>query len=236
MSYSLVDNGFYFDKNFISQKDISKLENDILTLTECKNSIDFSNLCVRLDKEDKNKLFELNKFINRHHIVTSLQNNLINSFNNHQISFEGNFPLYLGGGFLFGLPKDDRLTYNWHQESNYMPNFDNLFNAWLPLFFENSENNGTMTIIDKSHLYGRLSYTRIDKPGGFCDLVTNVDMFDLNKDLYICNAKPGEAYIFDQNTVHRSNYNSGDLTRFSITVRYAFTKKQTAVDNWKKFY
>ena len=64
-----------------------------------------------------------------------------------------------------------------------MPNFDNLFNAWLPLFFENSKNNGTMTIIDKSHLSGRLPYTRMDKPGGFCDLVTNVEKFDLEKSI-----------------------------------------------------
>lgn len=232
----MLNNGIYKDINFISTNDIIKLEDDILRLTNCKNNIEFSDLCVKLDKLNKDDLFNLNKFINRHHIVTSLQNNLISSLEKNDLVHKDYFPLYLGGGFLFGLPNDNRLTYNWHQESNYMPNFDILYNAWLPKFFENNEENGTMTAIDKSFLRGKSPYKRVDKPGGFCDLITDTNTFDLKNDLIVCDAKLGEAYIFDQNTVHRSNFNSSKYTRFSITVRYAFTKTKTAVDGWKKFY
>ena len=99
----MLNNGIYKDINFISTNDIIKLEDDILRLTNCKNNIEFSDLCVKLDKLNKDDLFNLNKFINRHHIVTSLQNNLISSLEKNDLVHKDYFPLYLGGGFFIWL-------------------------------------------------------------------------------------------------------------------------------------
>ena len=93
MIYTMKDNGFYLDRKFISLEDINQLELDILKITNCKSKLEFSKYCEDLDKSNKDDLFNLNKFINRHHIVTTLQNNLIKSLEKHDLQYKDHFPV-----------------------------------------------------------------------------------------------------------------------------------------------
>ena len=227
---SLHKNGWYKHEKFIKKAGLRQIEKDILLTANVESKEELNEKIIELDENNRKDLFELNKCMSSHYLIKSLHLNLISS-----LGYRMNLvPIYLGGRILLGLPCDSRLTYSWHQESNYMPGFNRLINAWIPLFSANDEGNGTMTIIDKSSRYGKLPYTRIDKEQGYCDLVTNVENID--GEIVICNGNAGDAYIFDQNTIHRSNLNSSSKVRYSVTVRVAYIDGARKVDGFKDYY
>ena len=114
--------------------------------------------------------------------------------------------------------------------------FDYMVNVWIPLFLPATKQNGAMSFINGSHHRGKLPYERVDKPEGYCDLVTDVTNFDLANNQHWCTTDHGNAYIFDQNLIHRSNKNNTDITRFSITVRFAYSSTSQRVAGWKELY
>ena len=194
---NLHKNGWYKHEKFITKVDLSQLEKDILLIANVKSKEELNDKIIKLDENNRKQLFELNKCMSSHYLIKSLHLNLISSLGCR----DELVPIYLGGTILLGLPRDSRLTYSWHQESNYMPGFNRLINAWIPIVSANNEDNGTMTILDKSHCYGKLPYTRVD-----------------------------------QNTIHRSNFNSSSKVRYSVTVRVAFIDGCRKVDGFKDYY
>lgn len=191
-----------------------------------------SDKICQLNKTNQERLFGFNKLIGKNPIVTSCCARLLELINYDPKKL---CSIHLGGGILLGLPQDHRLTYTWHQECNYMPGFKYLYNAWIPLFNPSAKNNGTMSFLRGSHALGKLGYTIVQKENGYCDLITDVKNIDQDRE-YHCYANPGDAFVFDQCLIHRSNFNPGDTVRFSITVRLGFANDYIKVDDWKKFY
>lgn len=44
----------------------------------------------------------------------------------------------IASGYMISLPRDKRLVYDFHQESNYMPNFSDILNIYFPIFHQSN--------------------------------------------------------------------------------------------------
>ena len=75
---------------------------------------------------------------------------------------------------LPGLPKDKRLTYDYHQESNYKKNFKNILNIHFPVYFKSTKENGTMSSLTGTHLLGNLNYKKRERKQGFTHLLQKI--------------------------------------------------------------
>ena len=97
-----------------------------------------SESIINLNSSNKPLLYELHKqtsdllSLNRSfQSVMELANNL----------FRSNDPMHiLSSGFLLGIPKDDRLVYDFHEESNYMKGVKQIINIHFPLTINNQIN------------------------------------------------------------------------------------------------
>ncbi len=177
------DHGIIHQKEIIDKSILDGLENDILLVTNKRNLIELSDYIVELDRNDKKSLFELNKFISKHPVISLLAVKLMNDTKNLA---PNTFPVYLGGSILLGLPNDKRLSYTWHQESNYMPGFKKLYNSWTPIFKNSEIDNGTMSVIIGSHKHGKLDYNKISSSNGYIQLETDVSNFNLKESEFWC--------------------------------------------------
>ena len=121
---------------------------------------------------------------------------------------------------LPGLPKDKRLTYDYHQESNYKKNFKNILNIHFPVYFKSTKENGTMSSLTGTHLLGNLNYKKRERKQGFTHLLPeNIDKIksQYNEKFHVLNC--GDAVFFDQNLIHKSNYNYSSKCRICCVVR-----------------
>src|SRR3990167_6205309 len=111
-------NGFLFISQFLDSDKISSLERQIMTLFKADNFIELSNKMCSLNEKNQERLFEFNKVIGKNPIITSSCARLLEfiDYDPRELC-----AIHLGGGVLLGLPNDNRLTYTWHQESNYIP-------------------------------------------------------------------------------------------------------------------
>ena len=134
----------------------------------------------------------------------------------------GKKPLHIvSSGYLLGIPEDQRLTYNFHQESNYMKGFEQIINLHFPLLGKADLSNGAMSVLAKSHKLGNLSYNKKRFSGdSYTDLIP-VGIEDIVNDFQEIHLKlePGDCVFFDGNLIHRSNFNSSDRCRLAGVVR-----------------
>ena len=153
--------GYITLKNVISEKLLSAIRSDLTDIfgpyaTEKDNIVD--SAILNLDRSDKPKLYEL-------HIAASK----CVSFKATSVYFSELLKDILGidapvleicAIFLLSIAKDKRLVYDFHQESNFMKGFGDIFNFHYPLFRTSSTENGTMSILPSSHLFGTLSFNK----------------------------------------------------------------------------
>ena len=116
---------------------------------------------------------------------------------------------------VLSIPNDKRLVYDFHQESNFMTGFGNVYNVHYPLFRTSTVNNGTMSILDGSHRLGTINYEkkRYSK-NSYTDLIPeNIDIKKKEfKELHV-ELEVGDCFIFHKDIIHKSNYNNSDLCR-----------------------
>ena len=113
---------------------------------------------ARLDANDQPLLYRINNTINRAVDLSSLLHDILWI---PRLLVDDRSPLIvMDQVVLFGLPKDERLTYDWHQESNYLPDIAPIINYWFPIFEPATKNNGAMSLLESSHKLGRLPYNK----------------------------------------------------------------------------
>jgi len=120
--------------------------------------------------------------------------------------------MYLTGTVLLSLPGDKRLTYDWHQEANFVPvKSDNVLTAWFPLF-SSTNKAGPMEILLGSQDEGTTPYNKIKRQNGYTELVPeNIDECIKKYTKHVCNYEPGDVVFFDKNMMHSSSYNESGI-------------------------
>jgi ectoine hydroxylase-related dioxygenase (phytanoyl-CoA dioxygenase family) len=130
-------------------------------------------------------------------------------------------PHILSSGYLLGIPGDRRLTYNFHQESNYIKGFEQIINLHFPLIDKADLSNGTMSILSQSHKLGNLDYHKKRFSGdSYTDLIpVGIENIVSEFEEIHLELEPGDCVFFDGNLIHRSNFNSSDRCRLAGVVR-----------------
>ena len=210
------DYGFVCLKKFIPPDLIENIVNDLRFIfepfaTDKSNPIDSGIL--NLDKNDKKLLHNL-------HIVSAKSSSikLMSGFFRdiiREINGKDDPVFEIASGLLLGISRDDRLVYNFHQESNYMRGFTSIINIHFPLLRTSKVQNGTMSILPRTHKLGTLEY---EKQSRKSDAYTNLLPKNMNEivadfpELH-CYLEVGDAIFFHQDLIHKSNYNSSALCR-----------------------
>lgn len=121
----------------------------------------------------------------------------------------------IASGYLLGLPKDQRLIYNWHQESNYMEGFRDIYNFHYPIFGHADKTNGAMSVLVGSHVLGKLPKHKARlSPDSYTDLIPeNIDQIAKEYPEVHLELSPGDVAVFHKDLIHRSNFNPSDSCR-----------------------
>ena len=225
--------GYVTIKKIIPSDLISEIQNELINIfspfaTDKTNPVD--SAIIQLDKSDKPKLYELHtaasKVISFRAVSVHLSKIL------KRISGSEAPVLEIEAGFLLSIPKDKRLVYDFHQESNYMKGFEDIFNIHYPLFRTSTPENGTMSILPSSQNYGTLTF---DKKNVSQDSYTNlipsgIDAITSKLPELHCQLELGDCVIFHKDLIHKSNFNSSNLCRPVGVSRFT----QSLVGDWVK--
>lgn len=229
----LMLDGWAHLPGFISKDKLQIIEKKIKTIFGVEDFDRLSKKIIELDKTNQKKLYQYNLSINN---ITEILGLLADV----DSLLAPNYPDLSGVGLdhciLLGLPADERLAYSWHQESSYMPSVDMVYNMWMPLFNSSIRDNGAMSVLSGTHKLGNIGYERVDKPGGYCDLVVDAKEIVLKYSEHFCCVAPGDGILFDKDLLHRSNFNKTDEVRLSLVVRVGYINTATQLSDFKKDY
>ena len=177
-----------------------------------------SESIINLNSSNKTLLHELHKLTcnllslnSSFQSVLELANNLLGC----------TIPYIRSSGYLLGIPKDDRLVYDFHQEPNYMKDFKQICSIHFPIMGKADLKNGTMSVLEKSHKLGKLNHTesRVSDdsytnyvPMNIEELTSEFEEVHLELSLVDC-------VFFHDDLIHKSNFNGSNLCRLAGVVR-----------------
>lgn len=228
------ENGCFTLKKILSISEKKRVE---------KNIIEFSNLFRKkikcnfkkkeiLDIEDLNKfliyLEKYNKIYlwNFQQLVAyipaikeiQLKESIIKNISN-VLRVNENHILIQDPLILINLPSTKRNLYSWHNAKNYYQKRNNYIGMWIPLIRDKTTNNGTMSILKKSHKY--------DYP--FLEYQENPSSSHQNEipNKYITNFKKanlklkfGDVFGMDKNLIHSSTLNKTKMFSMVLVFKY----------------
>ena len=179
--------------------------------SESENPIDSG--IIELDKNNQKRLYELHNAANKSTAFKFLSRFLSDVVRN--ISGITSPTLEIASGLLLSIPKDDRLVYDFHQESSYMKEFDDIFNIHYPLLRTSTIENGTMSILPGTHKLGVLEYEASRKSeNSYTDLrPKRIEEIEATCAEFHCYLELGDVIIFHKDLIHKSNYNASTLCR-----------------------
>tara|TARA_B100000795_G_scaffold210401_1_gene163945 strand:- start:380 stop:916 length:537 start_codon:yes stop_codon:yes gene_type:complete len=142
--------------------------------------------------------------------------------------------IILNVSFLPSIPKDNRLIYDYHQESNYMRGFENVFNVHYPILRSSNYENGTMSVLPKSHKLGTLDFHKSyakEAHNSRANLIpVDIEKIQKNHEEIFNYLEIGDVVIFHKDLIHKSNYNASEKTRLVGTIRVT----TSYLTNWKE--
>ena len=211
------ENGYVSIKNLIPMPLLKDLQED---LSSCAQSLSidgsekFDRVAISLNAQDKSRLYQLHlataKLTSLGAVTTKIFTNLIRVLGDMAKPV-----MEIDSSYLLGLPKDNRLVYDFHQESNYMKGFAQIFNAHYPIFRKSTTHNGTMSILPGTHKLGTQNFEKNRSSNdSYTDLVpTNIEKIKSNYEELHLELELGDCVIFHKDLIHKSNYNKSDLCR-----------------------
>ena len=220
--------GFVSIKALIPRGRLEKIEAELAdTFSEFANDAKhpIDSAIINLDREDKALLHELHmattKLISLRSVFALLSDVVCDLSSRVEPIYE------ISGGYLLGIPTDTRLVYDFHQESNYMREFKEVFNFHFPLLRNSTRENGTMSVLAGSHKIGTVSFEkkRVSQ-NSYTNLIpTEIEKIQSEFPEVHCILEPGDCVVFHKDLVHKSNFNSSKLCRPVGTARLTQNKR-----------
>ncbi len=175
---------------------------------------------AELEKFDKEIFYNICKNFGNMHFLENIKNSkkiqesLKDYFKNSLTLLQTQKPI-----ILFNKQNLKRLNYNWHQESQFYPNHSCGLHIWTPLFRDINDKNdgglqfaitGNKTDFDYKEIKIKNSYTQ------------RVPIINIEKNFQTLSvgAKVGDAIIFENKSVHRSDINNSRIPRVATVFRY----------------
>lgn len=171
-----------------------------------------------MEDADKAALYQVQKFLSASERVRSPIAKPLIAHVCDLMGWEPDTTLVDGPALFVNRPKTDRLLYRWHSEAHYYPKRRNFVNVWIPLFTDRTKKNGAMSVRPRTQLTD-FPFAEYDSgPHTF-------KQYEIPESLLqgyseeVCEAKRGDAVLFDRQLVHRSNANQSTDYGFSIVCR-----------------
>lgn len=228
--YNYKDHGFKIIKNAINIKLINRLQEEIdfCFKSEIKNFSNISDTIIELDKKNKSLLYEI--------VLNSSKLQIFNEISNEIQPYykelaETDKPIIeLSSGYLIGIPFSNRVTYDFHQESNYWTNYNyDVVTAHYAISNLLNYDNGSMSVLVGSHKLKTLDFKDpIIKPQHTKSLVpVDIEKHKVSFEEITFELEKGDCAFFHKDLIHRSNMNKTDAVRFAGIIRYAQEFKLT---------
>lgn len=219
--------GFVYCRDAIDQATVAKVDRVIgrLASAHALPGEDLHRTTARLNRGDQGLLYRLYQTVSRSLALDPLRQAAMPYV---KALLPGEVYIDLAPGLLMGIPGDDRIAYDWHQEINYHRELERTVHLWLPVISSTRRSNGTMSALAGSHRLGRLPYEM--KPKRVENSVTSLVPRDVETVRQRCPevwfvAEPGDLVILHSYLVHRSNRNAGERTRFVVSFRIAAVER-----------
>ena len=232
-----LNSGYQIFENIFSDEDIKSFQATTTELLKCECyslNFDFENMLLgsddqtlvdavfmKLFNEQKQKFDELldrlSSTLAFRRLITSIKiENAVNE------CFGGNIanPLsgYLGK-FRTLMPSTDIGRIGWHREIFQTVPRARFVQIWAPLFHSTSSENGSLEILENSHVAVLPKPKWRENKNGVSGVVYDDTATEKFKSISI-NLKPGQALFFDGRLIHRSGKNLSSKPRYSIVGLY----------------
>jgi len=226
LKMELEENGFLILRDVIPEPLFSKFRADIYNIFQLAalQEEDIFQTCARLDNNDKAQLFTISQIIERLESYFGLMAVFFDIGRNllpHGTLVE------FANTVLFGMPSDERLAYDWHQESNFIPIDNPVIHFHFPVFENATMLNGTMSVLKGSHKLGTIPYIKSKKASNAYTNLVPENIVEIKEkygeEHFILGV--GDVGIFHHDLVHRSNSNASTKTRFSGVCRVSSISK-----------
>lgn len=221
-----------FDKS-VKETIVSIFENSLfktnqLTKKDISKSFDLKlrDYILKQYKNDKEIFVENIKLIKRSRAVNEiLINYKINSVASQLLGINMNKLIFTDGNVMPNMPKNTSLLYSFHSEASWLPLRRSFINFWMPIINNKNKNNGTISLLEKSHnkqysFYEYYGYNNIGKKD------QNLLQYEIPKneikefkEIKI-DAQIGDVLFFHKNLVHKSNVNNSIKTSYFFNCRY----------------
>jgi len=196
-----------------------------ITRSSQSNHVKFEQLYEMMETNDKEALYQVQKFLPSSPVCRSLFGDKFFSLMCDLMQSDNRVILLDGPALFVNRPNTERLLYKWHSEAHYYPKRRRFLNIWLPLFTDKTRNSGTMSFKVGSHRHnfpfsdyqgfnrdsqGKANhFVQYEIPNNFVD----------NFEEHWCESRRGDLVIFDRNLVHRSNYNHSKHYSVALVAR-----------------
>ena len=207
------ENGWISLKNYIKKEEMISIQKDLDNFYFLHTKKRCLNAMVYLNKNNKKLLHKLHTVSKKINSIKKLVNKL-SEF--QKILFNKNTTvLEIYVGYMISLPKDKRLVYNFHQESNYMKDFKDILNIHFPIFHQSNVGNGTMSVLSKTHKLGNLNYTKKRySNNSVTDLIpSGIEQIKEKYEEVVLELNVGDVVYFHKNLIHKSNFNYSNVCR-----------------------
>jgi ectoine hydroxylase-related dioxygenase (phytanoyl-CoA dioxygenase family) len=215
---SFSKNGFQLFQDVIDTSDRVALEDDYASIVRKYTNDRYETVdeaILALSKSDKSNLYEIYKETSQ--LISFIKVGI--SLFERTLGSEG-YASLSGNGILIAPPNDGRLAYTWHQEGAF-DHKPGTIHFQFPLFRAADLENGTMSALVGSHKLDIQSYqeTRCSNDALINRIPKNIDELTNQFEEHHFLMRLNDAYVFNNNLLHRSNLNKSPYPRYSGVIR-----------------
>lgn len=228
--FEYTKNGYYIFRDVLNRTELKKCRNALIKIynQELDKRIDDKNFDKLISKHEQkknwDKMYLAFSKINMSQPFVKIVKRL-KSFTkkNFQIQTKK-----ITSAYAIGIKGSTRTNYEWHQEKSYYPNHD-IINYQFAFLRSLNKNNGTMSVLEGSHLLGKISklnYMRKHKKSTYSYVPKEIKKIkNYYKEKFI-KLNVGDVCVFHENILHKSNINKTNKVRFAGVVRLVYKKRK----------
>ena len=226
--------GYVVRRNFLSEAALEPMRQSVRSIfaAYAEDGEDMFATIERLATDEKPLFYRIYKFIAK--TFVSLYPVRLACLPIAQRLLGGNIHIDIGSAVIFALPDNNRLTWDWHQETTYDPDMPDAIHFNFPIFEPATVENGTMSVLPGSHKLGTLPYDKVQLSDDAATSLVPRGMDKIVNDYEEVRfvAKPGDVAVFHNDLIHRSNSNTTDKPRITGLVRIARVDRLPAAASW----
>lgn len=228
------ENGWCELKGILPLKDLNRIQNEVIGVIGAfsRGKENYIETAIRLNRENPDLLYGIYLALKDSMSLSKMSVHIEEKL--RSLLGQTGLMVEIGRGILMVFPESDRISYDWHQELHYHPHLPKSVHVWIPLFEPGSRELGTMSVLSGSHALGALAAKvspKKDQGRGTTSLVPDLiaQCKERFEEVWI-ESNPGDCVFLHPTLIHRSNLNSSDRPRFTLSIRVAIVDKVKSLD------